>query len=196
MRVHKAPIQVQARALQFNVAGLLRSATGAQRRYTIEVKAPSFEDLVFSGPLHGTALLTRTAQGVLLEAHLETVVRLTCDRCLEPFDQPLDVAWSEEFHPSVDILTGRPLPVDLDDLDEAIVIDSHHIMDLAETIRQHLLLALPIHPLCRPDCAGICPVCGAVRNREPCTCQAEPVDPRWAALASLLGDEEDPGLEA
>jgi uncharacterized protein len=104
----------------------------------------------------------------------------------------LDVAWSEEFHPSVDILTGRPLPVDLDDLDEAVVIDSHHIMDLAETIRQHLLLALPIHPLCRPDCAGICPICGAARNREPCSCQAEPVDPRWAALASLLGGEEGP----
>lgn len=190
MKMHKDPIQKQARALQFNVAGLLRSATGAQRRHVLEVAEPSFgEDLVFAGPLRGTVVLTRTAHGVLLEAHLETSVWLTCDRCLEGFQHRLEVAWSEEFHPSVDILTGRHLPLDPDDLDEAVVIDQFHIMDLAETIRQHLLLALPIHPLCREDCAGICPVCGAVRDREPCSCQTEMPDPRWAALASLLGGE-------
>lgn len=187
MKTHVTTSQPRSRELRHNVAQLLQELTGAQRRYSFEVESP-FADgsLELTSPLKGIVTFTRTSQGVLVEARVQTTVRLPCDRCLEPTEYPLDVEWSEEFHPSVDVLTGRHLPVELDDLDEAVVIDDHHILDLTETIRQHLLLALPSHPLCREDCAGLCPQCGANLNQESCTCSTEPADPRWARLADLL----------
>jgi len=191
MNMHKATVRTEARELRYNVAQLLQAATGAQRRHSFEIENPYLGgELEFSAPLEGTAILTRTAGGILAEINLGTAVRLACDRCLEPLDCPLEIEWSEEFHPAVDAQTGRHLPLDLDELDEAVVIDEQHIMDLTETVRQHLLLAVPSHPVCQEDCAGLCPQCGANLNRETCDCSAKSLDPRWAGLAELLEDAE------
>jgi len=58
-------------------------------------------------------------------------------------------------------------------------------MDLTEPVRQALLVALPMKPLCREDCAGICPQCGANRNETQCGPAEETVDDRWSGLRSL-----------
>ena len=58
-------------------------------------------------------------------------------------------------------------------------------LDLAPMARDTVLLELPLAPLCREDCAGICPTCGADRNTAPCDCTTDPADPRWAALDAL-----------
>jgi uncharacterized protein len=60
-------------------------------------------------------------------------------------------------------------------------------LDVTEVARQHLLLAVPFAPVCRPDCAGLCPVCGADRNTNPCHCTARLPDPRWQVLQNVLG---------
>lgn len=58
-------------------------------------------------------------------------------------------------------------------------------LDLEPLVRDAVLLELPLAPLCRDDCAGICPTCGADRNVAPCRCEAATNDPRWAALDAL-----------
>jgi uncharacterized protein len=73
--------------------------------------------------------------------------------------------------------------------EEAFSIDRNHIVDLSELIRQTLLVNLPLQPLCRAECAGLCPQCGKNLNEGPCDCPTETVDPRFAALESLLDDE-------
>ena len=60
-------------------------------------------------------------------------------------------------------------------------------LDLQPLARDAVLLNLPQVPLCREDCAGLCPVCGADRNDEPCGCEVEAGDPRWATLDALRG---------
>ncbi|MHB8465694.1 MAG: YceD family protein, partial [Acidimicrobiales bacterium] len=67
---------------------------------------------------------------------------------------------------------------------ETYPIDGDHI-DLEPLAREAVVLALPLAPLCRPDCQGLCPTCGADRNDGPCACPAEEGDPRWAALDAL-----------
>ncbi|MBA7688765.1 hypothetical protein ES703_97254 [subsurface metagenome] len=64
-------------------------------------------------------------------------------------------------------------------------IDEHHILDLTEAIRQYALLAIPMKPLCRGDCAGLCPNCGHNINQGPCDCSPQETEPRWSELSKL-----------
>ena len=64
-------------------------------------------------------------------------------------------------------------------------------VDLGEMLREQFYLALPMQPLCRPDCQGLCPVCGVDRNLERCECQTEWVDPRLSGLKALVNRKPD-----
>ncbi|MEO6157198.1 MAG: DUF177 domain-containing protein, partial [Ilumatobacteraceae bacterium] len=64
-------------------------------------------------------------------------------------------------------------------------------VDLGAMVREVVLLDAPTTPLCRPDCAGLCPICGVDRNAEVCGCAIERSDPRWAALADLTAGLPD-----
>jgi uncharacterized protein len=94
----------------------------------------------------------------------------------------------EEFHPTIDIITGAALPLTAD-AEEATQIDEHHEIDLTEVVRQNLLLAIPQHPLCRTRCLGLCPTCGKNWNEGPCHCVHDETDPRWDALKNLRDHE-------
>jgi uncharacterized protein len=61
-------------------------------------------------------------------------------------------------------------------------------MELAEILREHILLSLPMHAICREECAGICPQCGQNRNTGTCACTEQLVDDRWAALRNLRSE--------
>jgi uncharacterized protein len=76
-----------------------------------------------------------------------------------------------------------------EDLDTAYYRD--HVLDLAEMLREQFYLALPMQPLCRPDCQGLCPSCGIDRNVDTCQCQTDWVDPRLAPLKAILTRKPD-----
>ncbi len=179
--------------LQFNVAGLLRETAGGSRsaELTVPPSRIALLDETFDvvAPLHGTIRLIKADINVLVNFVGDTTLRLTCARCLEPFDCNLHVDLDEEFRPSVDIISGAELS-DLGD-DEALVIDEHHVLDVSEVMRQAILLSLPLLPVCRDDCQGLCPNCGANRNFEQCDCQTAELDPRWAALSALIINESE-----
>jgi uncharacterized protein len=167
---------------------LLRQTTGATRHYEIKEPAGIVDpglDLV--GDISGQATLLRTQRGILVTAQLHQVVRLQCVRCLVDTEAPLDFVIEEEFFPSIDLKTGLPIRWDAEgeEIEDAVLIDERHILDLREVTRQWLLVNLPARVLCRPACAGLCPVCGADLNVESCECDKQGGDPRWAALADL-----------
>ena len=169
-------------ALQFNVAQLLKQPSGARRVYDIDSEMPPLDDaLTVVAPFKGQVVFTRIGNGLLVTGKLSTVVELACKRCLTPFRSPASFDIEEEFRPTLDIVTGLRLPQEPDQ-DQATLIDERHILDLAEVMRQDLLLALPRSPLCRPDCRGFCPQCGQNWNEGPCNCHEDAIDPRWAAL--------------
>jgi uncharacterized protein len=98
----------------------------------------------------------------------------TCRRCTEPVSGTLHVAVHERY--ADDLLSGPS--------DEDLYPISDDAVDLGPLVRDALVLELPMAPLCRPDCAGLCPSCGADRNAGDCGC-VTPRDPRWANLDVL-----------
>jgi len=173
--------------LRYNVAQLLRSPVGATR--TLEVKEEVFQaDELEIRDLHGRVRLTKLRENVLLQGTLEGVVTLECGRCLEAYAQPLRMELELQFQPSVAILTGEVLPPPEDDT--VYVIDGQHTLDLDGPVREYIFLALPMQPLCRPDCAGLCPVCGKNLNEGPCEGHDEEMDERLAILATLLSPDK------
>jgi uncharacterized protein len=169
--------------LSFNVATLLRSAPGTERRYPVEaVRMEIADDVRLAQPIQGEVRLSRTGRSIMARAHLTTAIEGYCSRCLQPVVAPIDVEIEEEALPSIDIDTG--LPVNRADEPDALRLDGHHELDLGEPVREAISLAEPISLLCRPDCRGLCLVCGVDLNTI--TAHDHPddeIDPRLAALA-------------
>ncbi len=171
--------------MKINVAQLLKKPAGTVRWHDLSEDIKGIDDdLEIQDPLIGPLKMLRTTDGILVTAALRTVLELQCCRCLEPFSTPIELEIEEEFRPSVDIHTGAKLP--LIEAGEGTIIDEHHILDLAEIIRQAVFLALPMRALCKDNCAGLCPQCGQNLNKAQCDCVTEAVDPRLEILKQLL----------
>ena len=170
--------------MQVNVAQLLKETIGSTRSYEIS----EFRDVADDGRVslvQGNITLTRTDRGILARGTLHTAVKIECSRCLSLYDCPLTVNIEEEFFPTIDIISGTPLP--LPEEPSAFPIDEQHILDLSEAIRQNVILAIPMKQLCHEDCAGLCPKCGHNLNEGACDCPSQEIDPRWAKLLKLIG---------
>jgi uncharacterized protein len=96
----------------------------------------------------------------------------------------------EEALPTLDLATGKPVDVAAEP--EALRLTDHHELDLEEEIRDGILLAEPIAPLCREDCPGLCIVCGLELASGPHDHPEEDVDPRLEALREFIDDEPAP----
>ncbi len=171
--------------MDYNLAQLLKQAIGAGREYDLQVSLTGLDpSLEATEPLVGRVKLTRTKDGVLLGLKASTRLTVSCSRCLDPVSVPVTLDFEEQFLQTVDIITGAPLDSSHDD--PALLIDGHHDLHLADLVREYLLLAVPMHALCRDDCRGLCPRCGHNLNRGSCSCPVEGDDDRWAALKALL----------
>ncbi len=173
--------------MQFNVASLLKGPVGAIKEYDLEehVLRHLTEEAELVRPITGHVQFMRTQAGILVTGTLHTRVLTTCSRCLEPAYYNLSVDIEEEFYPTVEVFTGAAIDWQQYTDDEALLIDAQHILDMTEVVRQDLIVALPMQPLCHEDCKGLCPVCGQNLNEGACTCERDAIDPRWAALAQL-----------
>jgi DUF177 domain-containing protein len=169
--------------LSYNVASLLRDTPGAERRYSVDdVRLDIADDIQLAQPINGEVRLSRTGRSVLARAHLSTAIEGYCSRCLKSVVAPIDVDIEEVAVPSIDIDTG--LPVADGDLPDALRLDDHHELDLAEPVREAISLAEPITLLCREACRGLCPTCGVdLNNVTDHSHTEEAIDPRLAALA-------------
>jgi len=131
----------------------------------------------------------RTDRGLLVTASLLVTVQQVCSRCLEGLISTERVEFQEEYVPTVDVITGAFLPPPEDP--DTFRIDAHHILDIKEAVRQYLLTVKPIQPLCRPDCAGLCPYCGHNLNTGPCHCPKAVADERWSVLQGIAAQLRD-----
>ena len=166
----------------FNVSGLLKEGIGATRQHPVE------GTIMTEGrppePIVGQAEFLRTRSGVLVRAHLHLVEPGVCSRCLRPLGGTVQISFEEEFQPTSDFHGGEPI-ADRDP--DAFLIDEQHTLDLTEAVRQYREVSAEMQPLCRPDCRGLCPVCGRDLNQGECDCDRSAYDDRWAALAELCG---------
>ena len=167
--------------MQINVAQLLKEPTGSSRTTALDHTVCLEQNE--ASHVCGQAELLRVAKGVLVRGTFTVERRLICSRCLTLFPQALVFSAEEEFCPSIDVISGNTLPLPEDST--TFTIDEHHILDMTELVRQHSLLAAPMKPLCKPDCAGLCPHCGADLNRKPCHCAANIETPFSVAFNKL-----------
>jgi uncharacterized protein len=180
--------------LIFNVAQLLKEHVGATRKLTLQSPLLTLynedggeQSTLEATDLNGEVKVTRLSEGVLVQGDVEANVHLQCSRCLEDISLRVEARLEEQFQPTVDVETGRPIarvPTE-DEADSTFAIDTNHLMDLSEPVRQALLVAIPMRPLCRDDCKGLCVVCGANLNYGDCGHRQEESDNRWEALRAL-----------
>ena len=177
--------------LSYNVAALLRAAPGTSRSYPVDVPdLPIAEDLHLAAPIEGEVRLARTGRSILATADLSTAIEAHCNRCLRRVVAPVEVRIEEEALPSIDIDSGQP--VDPRAEPDVLRLDANHELDLVQPVRDAISLAEPIVVLCRPDCRGLCPVCGSDLNDNPDHAHAEEeVDPRLAALADWRAEPDN-----
>lgn len=148
-----------------------------------EVVDSKTEDLTFDTPVRGNVEVDRTAQTLRLRGQLATTAPLVCGRCLTQYRQDLAIAIEEEF-----LVGGGAAPREgaLRPEDFVVPLGPDLVLDVTEAVRQHLLLAVPMVPVCRPDCRGLCPRCGRNLNEQDCGCEpVETIDPRLAPLRDL-----------
>ena len=168
-----------------DVSQQLKEPVGSTRHYRIHETSDCLDGEEL--PIQGEISLLRTDRSILMTGLVSTRIKAMCSRCLGDFDQPLTLNLEDEFLPVVDLATGASLP-GLGE-DGAFAINENQEIDLGEVVRQYALLALPMKPLCRKDCAGLCPSCGHNLNLGSCSCPPA-VDPRFAELAKLVLGEE------
>ncbi len=176
--------------LSFNVAQLLKEGVGATRHHVLSGDLNDLDECnPGATPVEGQLDMVRTPKGVLVQGHVYLTMQATCRRCLAMFERELDLFVEEEYIATIDLVTGLRLKLD-DDAEPELLIDEHHTLDTREVLRQYAVAATVEPGLCRPDCRGLCPQCGADLNVETCSCHLAHVDPRLSALAGLLGDAD------
>jgi len=163
-----------------NVSQQLKTSIGTIRNYEVSeiVDIANGKSMV-----QGEVGLIRTDRSILAKGTLHTEVEVICGRCLSSFSCPLTLNIEEEYFPITDVVSGASLP--LPEEPGCFTIDEHHVIDLTEAIRQYALLAIPMKPLCREDCAGLCPNCGHNLNQGSCDCSPQETEPRWSELSKL-----------
>jgi uncharacterized protein len=160
------------------------------RRLNRTIAAPAEPDRLGLDSIHVAAgqpveldlRLESVTEGVYVSGTVAAELVGECVRCLDPLSDEVVVELGELFaYP--DSVTDET--TDADELPR--VVDEH--IDLQQTVRDAVVLALPLSPLCRPDCAGLCPDCGQKWADLPADHGHETLDPRWAALRARLDAE-------
>lgn len=152
---------------------------GTMRRLRLTVPAPADLRIELLGvpvgsPVEVDLRLEAVMEGVLASGQARVALAGECARCLDPFEDELEVQLQELYvYPESDA-----------EEDEASRLDGE-LLDLEQVIRDSVVLALPFRPVCGQDCAGLCVECGARLSDDPEHSHRDNVDPRWAALAGL-----------
>jgi len=162
------------RPLRLNVGFLIKSPIGTRRDFNFDYEKMRLgEDLtVFN--FSGMARFDRTQQGMLLQGDFEAAADLECVRCLDTFSQQLNWSFSDLYAFDKRNIT-----------DSGLLVPEDAQIDLEPLLREYALLEFPIKPVCRPDCKGLCPVCGENLNLTDCGHRPEPETP-FSALKDLL----------
>ena len=161
--------------LRLNVGFLVNSPIGISRIFDFEAESlPTGEDLVLAD-FFGTAKISRTPQGLLVQGDFQGTLPLECVRCLSEFTQRMHWDFTELYAFKRENVT-----------DSGIMMPEDAHIDLQPLMREYALLEIPINPLCRPDCKGLCTECGENRNEVDCGHLNNLGDAPFSSLSELM----------
>jgi uncharacterized protein len=161
--------------LRLNVGFIVAQSAGFSRDFPLDLPHINIPPDLQIISLNGLIRASRTPQGILLQIDSMTQISLECVRCLNNFQQSLNVAFTELYAFSQRYVT-----------DSGLLMPESGIIDIAPVLREYILLEIPISPLCRPGCKGLCPICGNNLNESTCIHDDDSGDPRLASLKILL----------
>jgi uncharacterized protein len=147
------------------------------------------EEYKVAAPVRLELDVHKDGEAYRVTGRVATRLQLECGRCLEPFEIPVDSAFELRYVP-LPMAVGGPgseeaeREVTEDDLTTAFYKEDS--IDLGELMHEQFVLALPMKPLCRETCKGLCVHCGTNLNKETCNCAPQWTDPRLAALKGLI----------
>ena len=164
--------------LRFNFGHLLQGDRGARRDVELAYPKVRISEDVTLAPLEGKFKATRTGRGIYLKGKLHSVIETECTRCLTAVALPIAFELDDLFYyPPSAAPEGE------------YAISEDGILDLAPLVRELSLLEIPMQVFCRENCLGICVQCGQNLNEGQCDCVVDDIDPRLAALRTLLEEE-------
>ena len=191
--------------MKIDVRGLI-GELGEQREYDLSVPVASGGgDGIRFEPARLRLTLTATPDGILADGELTSAAQLTCSRCLGGFQEKIVTQLEHLFTtggttdgPDEGVATAGEIDEAAPDGGDGDEIDKSPLeggeIDLGPLVAEVLELALPMKPLCRADCEGLCATCGHPLRDGPCDCAAEDLDPRLAVLGDLfkrIGDDDE-----
>ena len=142
-----------------------------------------------TGPLNatGSAELLNSLGEIRVQGRLQGALSCECDRCLEPMAIAVDRQFDLHYTPDLEIDSGAE--IEIDEKDAEIGFYQGDGLELADIVREQILLSLPLQRVCSAECKGLCAVCGQNKNLKDCQCRAKQTDERWAALKSISTGE-------
>ena len=164
---------------------------GSQRKLSFSAEAPAELGIEILGVPEGSSIdidlrLEAVMEGVLVTGTAQAGLVGECARCLEPIEDTIQVDLQELF-----VYDDPGHAARGDDLDDEVSRLEGDLIDLEPLLRDAVVLALPFQPLCRDDCPGLCVECGARLADDPEHRHDAPVDPRWAALSTVVVDPDE-----
>jgi uncharacterized protein len=166
-----------------DLSHLRQPETEVVRRYQPEAFAGRSNQFRVLAPVSLTMRVHKDRDRYRLGGTVSTVLELACSRCLEAFQMPVDASFDLRYLPQSQN-TGDEREIEEDDLTDAFYRDE--VIDLGQLMDEQFYLALPMKPLCREACRGLCPNCGTNLNDASCECQVRWEDPRLAGLKALM----------
>ena len=170
----------------------IRTATGLEAIHFEKVYEPAAlgekrDDFTIAAPVDLAFDIFKDKDQFRLAGRVQTKLELTCSRCLEQYQMPIDAAFDLQYRPRSQNTGEGEREVEEDDLTDAFY--ENETIDLGQLMHEQFYLALPMKPLCAEDCHGLCAQCGTNLNLGACICSRHWEDPRLAALKSWKKNE-------
>lgn len=148
--------------LRVNVGFTLMLQPGESREMSFQFATLTLDADLAMKDFKGVANFARTRQGVLVQCDFEATIDQACTRCLEDFPYPIHTTFEELFAFEERNMTESEL-----------ILPEDGFLDLAPLVREYFVLEIPMQPICKPDCKGLCPICGENRNLVSCGHEAD-----------------------
>lgn len=142
----------------------------------------------FLAPLKAALRAQRAGDIVEIEGNISTAVRMNCGRCLQSFEMPLVSSFALAYSqnkPALEQSGSNQEELELTAEDMGLIYYQGEEINLKNEIQEQVVLAFPLRTICKPDCKGLCPQCGADLNTEECACDHSPPNGKFAVLKNL-----------
>ena len=165
--------------MRFNISQIMREPSGSTRDYEVDENLNG--ELAPGQRVHGEVHFLKTDRGIWVSAEMHFEMNMSCSRCLDDSKKMTQIVIEEEFFLEDDLNSYGALDTE----GGSSFIDQDYILDLSDTVGQHIILSEPLQFTCDTDCKGMCPQCGTNLNESMCDCNNELMDVQWGRLLKL-----------